>query len=139
MSGTTKQSDQNSVRQDQLVSLRWWVNGWYRSGIEHLAEGTWSQLKRASHREDVARLRLDRFKLQWDHPQFYPVRCLRCNWTGMSNEAAGGNQIADTGDHNDIVCPHCIAPNGDYEAGLWVTLEEIPSPNAAPSATEAGR
>jgi hypothetical protein len=48
--------------QDALVNLRWWVNGWYRSGIEHLAEGTWSQTKKASHREDVARLRFERAK-----------------------------------------------------------------------------
>ena len=68
--------------------------------------------------------------LRWDHPQFYPVQCPRCNWAGMSNEAAGGSAIADTGDYNDIVCPRCVAPDGDYEAGIWVVLEEMQSPNS---------
>lgn len=64
-------------------------------------------------------------KLIWSHPKYYPCICPACNWIGMSNEAAGGNQIADTGDYNDIVCPICIAPNGDYTKGGWVVLDEF--------------
>ncbi len=68
--------------------------------------------------------------LSWDHPKWWPARCPVCGWEGMSNETAGGNQIADTGDYNDCVCPVCIAPGGDGEKGRWVVVEEIPQPNA---------
>jgi len=69
-------------------------------------------------------------ELNWDHPKFYPCECLRCGWKGMSDEAAGGEAIADSGDYNDIVCPICIAPNGNHEEGHWVTLQDIPNPSA---------
>lgn len=71
-------------------------------------------------------------KISWDDPQYYPCRCPVCNWVGMSNETAGGQQIADTGDYADPVCPKCIAPNGDHEQGRWIPVEEIPKPVELP-------
>lgn len=47
----------------------------------------------------------------------------------MSDETAGGDQIADTGDYNECVCPKCIAPDGDYEKGEWHPVADIPEPN----------
>ena len=67
--------------------------------------------------------------LRWDDPKWFPCRCPKCGWQGMSNETAGGNQIADTGDYDDPVCPTCIAPGGDYEKGEWIPVEDIPMPN----------
>ena len=67
--------------------------------------------------------------VSFDHPKFWPCRCPKCGWEGMSNDASGGNQIADTGDYNDLVCPVCISPGGNYENGKWVAVEEIRRPN----------
>lgn len=36
----------------------------------------------------------------------YPVKC-SCGWRGLSQECAGGGQIADTGDYDDPLCPKC--------------------------------
>jgi hypothetical protein len=36
----------------------------------------------------------------------YPVKCA-CGWRGLSEECAGGGQIADTGDYEDPLCPKC--------------------------------
>lgn len=47
----------------------------------------------------------------------------------MSDETAGGNHIADTGDYNECVCPKCIAPDGEYEKGEWYPVADIPEPN----------
>lgn len=68
--------------------------------------------------------------LRWDDPKWWPARCPECGWEGMSNETAGGNQIADTGDYDDPVCPRCIAPDGNHEHGRWVPVIDIPAPNA---------
>ena len=61
--------------------------------------------------------------LDWDHSLYYPVSC-KCGWRGMSNETEGGNPIADTGDHSDILCPACFNQ-----------VEEIPKPDAPPAPT----
>lgn len=66
--------------------------------------------------------------LNWDHPTYYPVRCPACGWEGMSDQTGGGEQIADTGDYNDCVCPDCLALGGDPEVGQWVPVEDIPNP-----------
>lgn len=71
-------------------------------------------------------------RIRWDHPTYYPVRCPQCGWEGMSNETAGGDQIADTGDYNDCVCPKCIAPDGFPENGYWVPVHDIPEPQNHP-------
>ena len=39
--------------------------------------------------------------------KWYPVKCTECNWKGLSRDCAGGLQIADTGDYDDIYCPRC--------------------------------
>lgn len=36
----------------------------------------------------------------------YPVKC-SCGWRGLSEDCAGGGQIADTGDYDDPLCPKC--------------------------------
>ena len=42
----------------------------------------------------------------------------KCNWRGLSRDAAGGNAIADTGDFDDVICPKCgknvEEDNGNY-------------------------
>lgn len=81
-----------------------------------------------SGEQGVALPRLVR-PLRWDHPTYYPVRCHQCGWEGMSDETAGGNQIADTGDYDECVCPKCIAPDGDYEKGEWHPVADIPESN----------
>ena len=68
-------------------------------------------------------------RLRWDDPKWWPAHCPECGWQGMSNETAGGNQIADTGDYDDPVCPVCIAPEGNHEKGRWIPVVEIPEPN----------
>lgn len=40
--------------------------------------------------------------------KWWPACCPKCGWRGLSRDAAGGGQIADTGDYDDIVCPECI-------------------------------
>lgn len=62
-------------------------------------------------------------KLRWDHPEFYPVRCPKCLWEGMSNESSGGEPIADTGDYGDICCPRCVKEREEFSP-----LEDIPEP-----------
>ena len=57
----------------------------------------------------------------------------------MSNETAGGDQIADTGDYNECVCPKCIVPDGDYEQGMWRPVADIPEPKETSAATGSVR
>lgn len=59
MSENTKQADPASVRQDQLVSLRWWVRGWYRLGSQCCIRGPFDRVNEVGEREDKARLRLE--------------------------------------------------------------------------------
>ncbi len=33
--------------------------------------------------------------------------CRKCGWEGLSRDAVGGRQIADTGDYDDVCCPQC--------------------------------
>lgn len=47
----------------------------------------------------------------------------------MSNEAEGGNQMADTGDYSDLVCPKCCHAGEGQFAGRWVPVVDIPVPN----------
>lgn len=69
-------------------------------------------------------------KLRWDDPKFYPVRCAKCLWEGMSDEAKGGEPIADSGDYGDICCPRCFKEREEFSS-----LEDIPEP---PSGQETG-
>lgn len=57
----------------------------------------------------------------------------------MSNETEGGNPIADTGDYDDPVCPKCCHSAEGQFMGQWITVEEIPEPNAKsdPQPTES--
>lgn len=38
---------------------------------------------------------------------YYVVECQECGEVYPSQECDGGGQIADTGDYNDALCPHC--------------------------------
>lgn len=64
------------------------------------------------------------FGLRWNHPEFFPCRCPKCGWQGMSNETQGGSIIADSGDYDDVVCPECVKTGG------WTPVDDIPEPNA---------
>lgn len=48
--------------QDALVSLRWWVRGWYRLGSKCCIRGPFESVNEVGEREDKARLRLERAK-----------------------------------------------------------------------------
>jgi predicted RNA-binding Zn-ribbon protein involved in translation (DUF1610 family) len=39
--------------------------------------------------------------------KWYAVTCPKCGWKGSSRDCDGGEQIADTGDYNDPLCPRC--------------------------------
>lgn len=70
--------------------------------------------------------------LDWHHAQFFPVRCPACGWVGMSNETEGGDQIADTGDYAQIVCPQCMTANGKgymHDDAKWVPVEDLLEPD----------
>lgn len=49
---------------------------------------------------------------------YWAAFCPRCGWHGLSSEAAGGTQIADTGDYTDAICPCC------HDAGYHIPLED---------------
>lgn len=55
---------------------------------------------------------------------FYPVFCPSCGWKGLSRDTAGGGQIADTGDYDDIYCPMCVIPGGTEMFGKQIVLKE---------------
>jgi hypothetical protein len=42
-----------------------------------------------------------------EEKSYFPAECETCGWIGSSGNAAGGRQIADTGDYDDIYCPCC--------------------------------
>jgi hypothetical protein len=50
--------------------------------------------------------------------QWWAAICPACNWQGLTRDAAGGGQIADTGDFADPICPECIKTGG------YVVLDE---------------
>ncbi len=45
--------------------------------------------------------------------KWWVAECPKCGRTGLSRDAAGGGQIADTGDYGDVICPVCIEKD-DY-------------------------
>jgi hypothetical protein len=45
--------------------------------------------------------------------KWWAAKCTKCDWRGLSRDALGGEAIADTGDHNDCICPKCEAPIDD--------------------------
>lgn len=42
--------------------------------------------------------------------RYYLAECDVCGWWGSSKLLDGGGAIADTGDHEDCVCPVCCSP-----------------------------
>lgn len=44
-----------------------------------------------------------------DKNNYYFGECERCGWSGSSSVMAGGGQIADTGDYDDVRCPICYS------------------------------
>ncbi len=55
--------------------------------------------------------------------EYYPCNCKKCGWLGLSKDAAGGNQIADTGDYGDPECPECGTTDIDVEKE-WHQIED---------------
>lgn len=53
--------------------------------------------------EPVQRTSDKRFQVE-----YWKASCPSCQWTGLSRDCAGGNQIADTGDYDDVRCPECF-------------------------------
>lgn len=41
--------------------------------------------------------------------RWWPAKCPKCGWRGLSCDCSGGGQIADTGDYGDVECPQCVA------------------------------
>lgn len=50
--------------------------------------------------------------------KWWPASCQKCGWQGLSRDAEGGGQIADTGDFHDVVYPEC------YKQEEWRPLQE---------------
>lgn len=51
--------------------------------------------------------------------KYWIAKCPRCGWEGLSRDCAGGDeQIADTGDYRDPLCPECIKKD------IWVVIDE---------------
>ena len=42
-----------------------------------------------------------------DLKKYWMCECLQCDWFGLTKDAHGFGQIADTGDYGDGYCPHC--------------------------------
>ena len=44
-----------------------------------------------------------------DLKEWHIVVCIKkgCGWNGLSRDTDGGEQIADTGDYDDMKCPKC--------------------------------
>jgi predicted RNA-binding Zn-ribbon protein involved in translation (DUF1610 family) len=58
---------------------------------------------------ELRKRKVDIFKgmLADDLSRFYNVKCKKCGWFGSSEFTDGGEEIADTGDYEDILCPAC--------------------------------
>ena len=39
--------------------------------------------------------------------EYFLAKCDKCGWYGSSKLTLGGDQIADTGDYDNIYCPIC--------------------------------
>ena len=44
--------------------------------------------------------------------EYYPVWCPKCRWEGLSRDAEGGEQIANTDKFNELECPYCLKADG---------------------------
>lgn len=53
--------------------------------------------------------------VNFDSNNYYWCKCEGCGWEGSSEHCAGGNAIADTGDHSDVLCPICFNSKLDGE------------------------
>lgn len=60
--------------------------------------------------------------------RYWPAICRNCGWYGTSEEAHGGESIADTGDYSEVVCPKCNRAVDDFdlaEDGIAVLIAEV--------------
>lgn len=56
---------------------------------------------------------------------WFPCKCPRCGWQGLSRDAAGGGPIADTGDFADPVCPKCLGDDSTKDEDRhWIRVKE---------------
>jgi hypothetical protein len=86
--------------------------------------------------------------------QWWPAVCPKCHWKGLSRDCAGGGQIADTGDYDDVSCPICgelveddspeaetTKPvgetgykelfSGDYSRDMWAKIDSVTDEEAS--------
>lgn len=80
----------------------------------HLADGdncTLIDLKRAIETPNTKLTfptgRLIRRYMAEELKKWWPAKCPKCGWRGLSRDASGGHGIADTGDFSDVICPEC--------------------------------
>ena len=39
--------------------------------------------------------------------KWWPARCPRCGWRGLSRDCHGGEAMGETGDYTELACPTC--------------------------------
>lgn len=55
---------------------------------------------------------------------FFPVKCAKCGWIGISSSCGGRNALADTGDYNAITCPVCYSDKIDDLDECDITVQK---------------
>lgn len=70
----------------------------------------------------------------FDAAKFFWCECA-CGWEGSSEHAAGGGQIADTGDYGDAECPKCFST--DIESDKMDNVQGIVAVPIEPKPQEA--
>jgi hypothetical protein len=112
--------------EDQLADLRRRF-----SEADAMVQHNLEAAQRAEEERDMARLSVKRLTSATmvtarDVGRYFMAKCCdrQCGWVGLSRDCSGGDPIADTGDHSDILCPVC---NHDVDDGD----EECPTVNAA--------
>lgn len=70
--------------------------------------------------------------------RFYPVKCAKCGWIGLSSSCGGGCVLGDTGDYDDITCPVCYSKYIDDPDDGDITVQNEDSLIPAQQARIAG-
>lgn len=60
-----------------------------------------------------------------DLKTWWPTKCKKCGWQGLSRDCSGGGAIADTGDYDDPMCPKCYGEVEDDTQGFPPGCEPV--------------
>ena len=109
-------------------------HGWDDTTFEPIIKGKFIERAHRLHEGDngqavdVANLAMMLYMFDANKQGYFLVSCPKCKWIGMSNESAGGQAIADTGDYSDIICPLCVKNDG--EPITLVEIKDAPEPDS---------